>query len=336
MNKLVLFNNSTLNKLLNKRLEESKFGDHVTLLTCISNIYEQLINLDVRYVILGIPEDIGILANHGKKGASKAWEAAIKALLNIQSNTYTKANKVLILGHLDFSVEMLEVSKLDLNKKKGIAAARTLVEVIDKQVTFIVNQIVSAGKIPIIIGGGHNNAYGNIKGTSLALKTAVNVVNFDAYSNFRIEKGRHSGNGFHYAYSEGFLKNYFIFGLHEDYTSQSVFETLDTTEHIAYNTFESIEIRKTLKFKAEMLRALNHVSKAPFGIEIDCNAIENVSSSAMIPVGFSVNKTRTFINHFAKHENAAYLHICEAIPKKKSPELIGKLIAYFITDFIKA
>ena len=34
---------------------------------------------------------------------------------------------------------------------------------------YLVNQIVRAGKIPVIIGGGHNNAYGNIKGSALAL-----------------------------------------------------------------------------------------------------------------------------------------------------------------------
>ena len=72
------------------------------------------------------------------------------------------------------------------------------------------NQIVLADKKPIIIGGGHNNAYGNIKGTSLAIGEPINVINFDAHSDFRPEEGRHSGNGFSYAYTEGFLNYYFI------------------------------------------------------------------------------------------------------------------------------
>jgi formiminoglutamase len=38
----------------------------------------------------------------------------------------------------------------------------------------------------------------------------VNAINFDAHSDFRILEGRHSGNGFSYAYEEGFLKKYFI------------------------------------------------------------------------------------------------------------------------------
>jgi formiminoglutamase len=50
-------------------------------------------------------------------------------------------------------------------------------------------------------------------------KENVNAINFDAHSD-RILEGRHSGNGFSYAYEEGFLKKYFIFGLHENYTSK--------------------------------------------------------------------------------------------------------------------
>ncbi|GAA4969850.1 formimidoylglutamase [Algibacter aquimarinus] len=336
MDKLVLFNNTTRNKLLNKRSGESKFGEHIKMLSGISNIYEQLKSLDVNYVIIGFPEDIGVFANYGKTGTAKAWDSFIKVLLNIQSNEFTKADKVLILGRLDFTEELIQLSTLDQSKKKHIQKTRALVKEIDTYTTHIIHQIVLAGKKPIVIGGGHNNAYGNIKGTSLAKGETINVVNFDAHSDFRPEEGRHSGNGFSYAYAEGFLEKYFVFGLHENYTSDKLLKTLKKVKFINYNTFEAIEIRKELKFKQEMQRALNHVESKPFGIEIDCDAIQNIKSSAETPTGFSLNKTRLFLNFFAKHENASYLHICEASPTKKSSKQIGKLLTYLVTDFIKA
>ncbi|WP_242119164.1 formimidoylglutamase [Aestuariivivens sediminicola] len=336
MDKLILINKQFKNKLINKRIGESKFGEHVQILPNITPIYEQLKNLDVKYVIFGIPEDIGVFGNHGKGGSSKAWDATLNALLNIQSNAYTNPKSVLLLGHLDFSEELDRVSQLNPSKKKHIKIARSIVENIDNHVTNLVYQIVRAGKIPIIIGGGHNNAYGNIKGTSLGLNKAINAINFDAHSDFRPEEGRHSGNGFSYAYAEGFLEKYFVFGLHENYTSAKLFESLKKFKFIRFNTFESIEIRKELKFKAEMNRALNFVSENSFGIEIDCDAIQNIPSSAATPSGFSVNKTRTFLTYFAQHVNASYLHICEAAPTKRTNTQIGKLISYFITDFIRA
>ncbi len=336
MDYLTLFNTSTLNTLLNKRSGESKFGEHVQTLTNVFNIYEQLKNLDVKYVLFGIPEDVGVFANYGKSGTSVAWEATIKILLNIQSNHLTQASKVLILGTIDCNKELEAVKSLDQNNKKDIKTARKLVSTIDTYVSDLVHQIVKAGKVPIIIGGGHNNAYGNLKGMSLAKNKAVNAVNFDAHPDFRAEEGRHSGNSFSYAYNEGFLKNYFIFGLHENYTYETTFKTVNKIKSIQYNTFEAIKVRKELKFKAEMQKALDHVSKNSFGIEIDCGAIQNIPSSSKTPSGFSTNNTREFVNFFGKHKNASYLHICEAAPKKKQQAQIGKLISYLITDFIRA
>ena len=103
MDKLVLLNNSIANKILNIRSGETKFGEHAQYLTSVSNIYDTLKALDVSYVIFGIPEDVGVFANHGKPGTSSTWDATIKILLNTQSNAFNLSEKVLILGHLDFS-----------------------------------------------------------------------------------------------------------------------------------------------------------------------------------------------------------------------------------------
>ncbi len=336
MDNLILFDKDTLKTILKKRSGETKFGEQVILLPNSTNIYDELVNLDVDYVIFGISEDIGVFGNLGNTGTSKAWDATTKILTNIQSNAFLNASKVVILGHLDYSKSLQKLQNLDKTNKKDIAKARRKVAKIDKQVSHLIHQIVKAGKTPIVIGGGHNNAYGNIKGTSLALNSTINAVNFDAHSDFRAEEGRHSGNGFSYAYAEGFLKNYFVFGLHENYTSSTTFKTLDKVKSVAYNTFEAIQIRKELKFKAEMQRALEHVSGTAFGVEIDCDAILNIPSSAMTPSGFSANKARQFTTFFGAHKNAKYLHICEAAPTLETETQVGKLITYLITDFIKA
>lgn len=210
MEKLILLEKLEVNNLLNTRDGEIKFGEQIKLLSNVSNIYDAIKSLDVDYVIFGLPEDVGVFANQGNTGTYNAWNATIKVLLNIQSNPFTAANRVLILGHLDFTEELEQLSKLKQNDKKHIQSARKLVTEIDKHVTDLVCTIISAGKTPIAIGGGHNNAYGIIKGTSLGLKKPINAINFDAHTDFRNLEGRHSGNGFSYAYNEGFLKKYFI------------------------------------------------------------------------------------------------------------------------------
>ncbi|WP_055437338.1 formimidoylglutamase [Lacinutrix algicola] len=337
MNKLVLMTKSKIEDSVTTRSGESKFGEQITILPSVTNIYGDLVHLDVKYVLVGLPEDVGVFANYGKPGACNAWDATIKILLNTQNSTFNNPKQLCVLGHLDFTQEQEQLSKWNQNNIKHVKKARALVAEIDKEVSNLIYNIVKAGKIPIIIGGGHNNAYGNIKGTSLALNKKINVINFDAHTDFRALEGRHSGNGFSYAFAEGFLNRYFIFGIHKNYTSQTILEdTLNANKSIRYNTFEAIEVENSLKFKDEMKEALRYVSKDTFGIEIDCDAIANVPSSAQTPSGFSVNKARQFVHYFGSNPAAQYLHICEAAPTKKTETQVGKLITYLITDFIRA
>jgi formiminoglutamase len=42
-------------------------------------------NSEAKYVIIGIPEDIGIRANFGRPGAASAWETAIKKYITTYS-----------------------------------------------------------------------------------------------------------------------------------------------------------------------------------------------------------------------------------------------------------
>jgi formiminoglutamase len=244
------------------------------------------------------------------------------------------------LGHIDVAQEMRDVENLDFNDIDDRSKLSQLVEKIDKEVSHIIFTVIKAGKTPIIIGGGHNNAYGNIKGSALAKGKPINAINFDAHSDFRILEGRHSGNGFSYAYEEGFLKKYFIFGLHENYTSKSVLDIIKKLEdRVRYNTYDSINIREEKDFNNEMIAALEFIKTDSFGIEIDLDAIPNIASSAMTISGFSIEQLRQFISYFGQHKNAAYLHICEGAPDLDSSpnnHLIGKLIGYLITDFIKA
>lgn len=340
MEKLVLFTVNQLAKITNHRSGEIKFGEKMLTIPKDAVITDFINNCEAQYVLFGIPEDIGIRANCGRPGAASAWENAIASIANIQHNKFCKGNQLLVLGHLNVTEEMQEVKELDFNVVNDRIKLSQLVEKIDKEVSHIVFNIIKSGKTPIIIGGGHNNAYGNIKGAALAKGKSVNAVNFDARSDFRILEGRHSGNSFSYAYEQGFLKKYFMFGLHENYISKSVLDTIKKTEErLRYNTFDSIKIRKEKEFNFELYQALEFIKGDYYGLEIDLSAIPNIPSSFMTLNGFSVEELRQFVSYFGKNKKATYIHICEGAPElgdDKNDYLVGKLIGYLVTDFIKA
>ncbi len=340
MEKLIPFSIHDLAKVTNHRSGEVKFGEKMVTLPKGENCIDFLNNCEAKYVLFGIPEDVGIRANFGRPGAASAWESAIRSIANIQHNRFCKGSQIIVLGKLDITQEMEQAKDLDFLKTEDRKLLSELVQKIDKEVVHFISCILKCGKIPIIIGGGHNNAYGNIKGTALALGKPINAVNFDAHSDFRILEGRHSGNGFSYAYEEGFLKKYFIFGLHENNTSKNVLDNLKKIEdRVSFNTYDEIKVRQQKNFQQELNTAFDFIKNDPYGIEIDLDALPNIASSAMTMSGFSIEELRQFVSFFGKNRNATYIHICEGAPElgeEKNNHLIGKLIGYLVTDFIKS
>ncbi len=329
---LKFYNQDILLAHTNIRKGELKFGQIASTVGSMKELKEK----SHLYVLLGIPEDIGVRANFGKPGASKAWEAALVSLCNIQQTAYCQANNVLVLGEIDCSQQMQQAATLEKNDAHYVEKLGDLVTQIDHLVANVIEQIIVLGKIPIIIGGGHNNSFGNLKGASKALENPINCINFDAHTDFRALEHRHSGNGFRYAAENGYLNKYFIFGLHRNYTSQAVFDNISqVSEKIKFSLFEDISVKKTKTFHEALQEAEAFCTQQPFGLEIDLDAVANMGSSAMTPSGFSLEECRRFLHYFSAKKTCAYIHICEGAPNREIfPGQVGKAIAYLVSDVI--
>lgn len=328
MAKLKFYQKRHIDQFLTLRPGESKLGEKLKFISGV----EDLRGSDAQFVIFGIPEDIGVRANYGKPGTSGAWNACLSSLLNVQDNDFIPSEKIVLLGEVDPSVEMEKASNLESSDPNYFVKLGELVEQIDEIVSATVKEIISAGKIPIIIGGGHNNAYGNLAGSSRALGTPVNVLNIDAHTDLRRLEHRHSGNGFSYARKNKHLKKYAVFGLHQNYTPQYIFEEIDGSPDLEYFLFDDLETEDEMleSFK----RCLRFVNPGKFGLEVDCDSIANFPSSAMSPSGFTLDRIRQLVQKSAKEKNCCYLHLCEAVTADSFPT--GKALSYLITDYIKS
>ena len=319
-----------IERLISVREGETKFGEKVRFITQL----EELKSLKAKYVLFGIPEDIGVRANLGKPGTSNGWGAALKSLLNTQANQYTNPENLVLLGEVECRELMEKSQNIEPEDPNYLSKLGELVQKLDDVVSAVVESIVSAGKIPIIIGGGHNNAFGNIKGTSLSLKKPVHILNIDAHSDLRKTGIRHSGNGFSYARREKFLGKYRIFGLHQNYTPEYIFKEIMTSQNDQYRLFEHLSLKSSESIIKAFREELDAVAQDDFGLELDCDSIKDFPSSAKSPTGFPINMVRNFIKIASEEENIRYLHICEAAPGKNDDLDVGKALSYFITDFM--
>lgn len=310
-----------IKKLTRKRDGECKVGDKVACLPEGADVQKFLASSKARFVLIGIAEDIGVRANYGRTGAQTAWMPALENILNLQHNSFLNSEDLIVLGEVDVD-DLMEQAKGLQKKDREIEKLRKLVEFIDARVVENLEMITACGKIPIIIGGGHNNSYPVIKAVNEALRKCktlkrkgINVINCDAHADFRPFEGRHSGNGFSYAFEEGILNKYAVFALHEQYNVESVLKKFNTNkEFLFYTTYEDIFVREKESFAESLDRCLQFVADGDetfTGVELDLDAITNVPSSARTSCGISPVQARQFVYKCATKLKPAYLHIAE-------------------------
>lgn len=331
MEGIKIYSSRDVEKLIFKRKGEFKFGEKVNF---VENL-DELSGHKSRYVLFGIPEDIGVRANSGNAGTANAWKVCISSLLNVQANKYTNPESVILLGEVNCNEVIAKAGNLGQEDPNYLAKLGDLVALLDRVVSRLVLKIISAGKIPIIIGGGHNNAFGNLKGASNALHKPINCLNIDAHTDFRNVEHRHSGNGFRHAREGNFLGKYRIFGVHQNYTPSYIFEELDASANDQYRLFEHLILKSSREILQAYKEELDFISHDEFGLELDCDSIRDFPSSAQTPSGFSFNMVRNFIAIASEQEKIKYLHICEAAPSESTEARVGKALSYLITDFIQ-
>ena len=296
---------------------EVKLGEKVA-------VYSDLENFTGKYVVFGVKEDVGPRANLGLSGSDAGYACFLKRFLNMQSNSFLSGEEVLLMGEVRVNLVIDELGAL----RKGV-------EELDDLLVSLLVPIYERGLVPILVGGGHNNAYSLIKACSLVQGTAINVVNCDPHADFRSLEGRHSGNSFSYAMQEGWLANYAVLGLHQQFNSQSMLERL--VEKECYVTFFEEYLTGERDFIVDIEDVLRQISDVSLGVELDMDAIIDMPSSAFTPSGFSLEEARKYVIKCAKSKKAAYLHLPEAAPKNEREEaIVGKALAYLVSDFIKS
>jgi formiminoglutamase len=340
------YNKTDILSLTRLRKYETRIGECVHCNTGNPSTEESISQTKAKYIIIGIPEDIGIKANIGKGGADSCWFPFLDSFLNLQSNDFFTGENIFVAGHFDFAEVKSLINTNAATDEEKLEAYRHAVNMIDAEVEELVKIITQHKKIPVIIGGGHNNAYPAIKGAAKGLFKAgvlplaqINCINLDAHADYRPLEGRHSGNAFRYADEDGYLNKYCIIGLHENYLQQNVWIDIVNNPFIDCITYEDIFIHEKRNFIQAVAHATGFTEDNYTGIELDLDSIENVLSSATTPCGITPLHARRYMNFVATDSKIAYIHICEGATALENGEintLTGKLVSYVVSDFIKS
>lgn len=137
-----------------------------------------------RAVLIGFPQDEGIRRNHGRAGAADAPHEIRRWLYRLTpwdgaANVDLTGNPPLDVGNVRIS-GTLEETQASLGE--------------------VVGAILQAQSVPIVLGGGHETAFGHYLGY-VAAGLPVGVINLDAHLDVRPTRGTrgHSGSPFRQA-----------------------------------------------------------------------------------------------------------------------------------------
>ncbi len=339
---LKVYNKEIVLSYTQLRRFETKIGEVIQTLPDSSNIEAQLQLSKVRFVIVGVPEDIGIKANNAKGSATSAWLSFLHSFLNIQSNDFFDGSDVLLLGHLNFA-GVGEVIESNAGKpEERIEAYRHSVNAIDDAVESVVKIITSLRKIPVVISGGHGNAYGCIKGAAKGWHKAgivplaqINVINLDSHAEYKPMEGRHSANALRYADEDGYLQKHCVIGIHENQLPQNTWLDIANNPFFDFVTYEDIFIHGKQSFADAVHHAISFTADTLCGVELD---LENIQGTTGSGIGVSPLQARQYLHLSATHSQPAYLHIAEPFSRTTenyNVETVGKLMSYLVSDFIK-
>lgn len=306
------FDNLTIDSMVNHRIGEVKLGE---LISFASKDYVK--QTHHKFAILGVPEDVGVLANNGIGGAHTAWESFLKSFLNIQANMFAPVDAIVLWGWV--------------GTQDSVDAYDTVVEA-------VVADIIANALIPIVIGGGHNNAYPLLAALAKHNKSTINCINIDPHADMRKTDERHSGNGFSCAIRDSYLGKCAMIGLHQSYNNQYMIEQMIANENLMAIWWESVFLDGSYTWTQAIQQGVAFVGNTSFGVELDLDSIEQVLTSAMTPVGISAQQAMQALYMLGMHPQSAYLHLPEGILHRADglqQATIGKLLSYLTMSFIK-
>ncbi|MCX6140838.1 MAG: formimidoylglutamase [Candidatus Kapabacteria bacterium] len=135
---------------------------------------------EVVCVLIGVPQDLGVIRNNGRPGAAEApsaIRAALGKLATSKIQDVVDAGRMCIADHGDVAT-----------------VGRTLEQIHDEQHD-VVARVVERGHIPIVLGGGHDCAWPTIRAFESVGKE-YGVVNIDAHADVRpLLDGVHAHSG---------------------------------------------------------------------------------------------------------------------------------------------
>lgn len=266
--------------------------------------------------LLGFCSDEGVKRNCGRSGAKDGPLAIRKALCNLPVHFAENAT---------------------LYDAGNVLCTDTNLEVAQEELGHAVARVLASDCFPIVLGGGHEVAYGHYLGLKapMAKSKSLSILNIDAHFDLRpFEQGGHSGSSFLQVAQDCKKNNttfsYFCLGIQQSANSQALFHEAQKLKanFIAaqdmHPATRSINLAKLQNFSEQ---------QNPIYLTICLDAFAAAFApgvSAPSALGILPNEILPYLDAILKTKKVISLDVAELCPKHDNNDITAKLAAQLI------
>lgn len=272
------------------------------------------------YALIGFSSDEGVQRNKGRIGAAEAPNAIRKQLANLPVH---KAVSIADRGDVTCENNLLEEAQAALADR--------------------VAQALAQGEKPIVLGGGHEVAYGSFSGLFQYLQAHepdknIGIINFDAHFDLRQADQASSGTPFLQAAQrseeQGKAFHYLCIGIAKHSNTKILFETADRLNS-TYILDRDVHVAKLESLKQQVQHFIDQIDYLYVTIDIDVftsSIAPGVSAPAVKGIDLAVfDPLIQFIKDSGK---IRVFDVAECNPKYDLDNKTAKLAAYIIFNYI--
>ena len=265
--------------------------------------------------LISFPSDQGVMLNNGRAGSALAPELIRARFYNLTpSPAHFEAHTTLLKRVADQGSVPCEK---DLASDQALLGAK-------------VSQSLQNGSIPVIIGGGHETAYGHFLGYVEADKP-ITIFNIVAHTDVRdLKDGNpHSGSPFRQAieHASGVCRGYHVFGLNP--TSVAIEHDQYVREQGSAHYIDAFDLNKLLESVRE--------SDTDVMVTMDMDAVDQSHAPGVSAPNANGLNTETWLKtafELGKIDNITSFDLCEVNPvydqDGKTVRLAAITIWYFL------
>ncbi|BBW96498.1 formimidoylglutamase [Geobacillus icigianus] len=260
------------------------------------DLSQPLAPMEQAAALIGFACDEGVRRNQGRQGAKEA-PAAVKAALGRLPWHLPQGASIFDAGDVVCVDGQLEQSQAELGK----AVARLL----------------RSGAVPVVIGGGHETAYGHYLGVREALGTdaRLGIINIDAHFDLRpYDNGPTSGTMFRQILDKDKQVGYCCLGIQKLGNTAALFADAQR-----YGCEYMLEEQLTAGPMEAAYEQIERFASTYDGVmlTICMDAISAAAApgvSAPSPFGLAPSLVRALIRRIVSHPNTISVDLCEVNP----------------------